>query len=440
MDEKEKKLSEEVTSYDKKNNKVKFKQVNHSERADIFGRISDGETSKFLNVALEYFNYRCALTGEKFVKFDKSISTEDEETQDILKLKSNLSAEHMVPLCRGGDDIVPNLFPTVYQFNIQKNGYYPIDYMKQAKNANGQSIYSPYRLLKIINYMMKSSTVEARECIRDKDVKKFKKIILTPNEIDKYLKGIEEKDSEKLFSGVETGLDESKKKLKALPSFRKENYTRYTEGKYKITEYRLHMMDIFLHDSIKIIESEKEIANAEIERDDGTKTTVLEQLKQIYEKSVKGNIAFEIKVRDEILSQLKELGIEENQYTVANELLQNTEVLDLINKEQDEEEIRKIINKEIKTRYDKLKERVGEEQLTKIIPYIPNILCEEGMINRVELWIKYRKGKIEDLKENGITQTDDFIDTLIMLKENGVDIRNIQSGDTIESILKKQEI
>lgn len=70
MDEQEKKLSEEITSYDKKNNIVKFKQVNHSERADKFGRISDGETSKFLNVALEYFNYRCALTGERFVKFD----------------------------------------------------------------------------------------------------------------------------------------------------------------------------------------------------------------------------------------------------------------------------------------------------------------------------------------------------------------------------------
>ena len=126
MDEKEKKLIEEVTSYDKKNNIVKFKQVNHSERADKFGRISDGETSKFLNVALEYFNYRCALTGEKFVKFDKSISTEDEETQDIEKLKSNLSAEHMVPLCRGGDDIVPNLFRTVHQFNIQKNVHFQI--------------------------------------------------------------------------------------------------------------------------------------------------------------------------------------------------------------------------------------------------------------------------------------------------------------------------
>ena len=261
----------EITSYDKKNNVVKFKQVNHSNRADSFGRISDGETSKFLNIALEYFNYRCALTGERFVKFDKSISTEDEETQEIIKLKSNLSVEHMVPLCRGGDDIVPNLFPTIYQFNVQKNGYYPLDYFKQAKNINEQSIYSPYRLLKIINYMLKSSTVEARECVREKNVRKYKKIILTPNEIDKYLKEIEEKESEKLFSDTETVLDESKKKLKNLPSLRKGDYKRYTEGKYKITEYKLHMMDIFFHDSIKIIEAEKEIANTEIEREYGTK-------------------------------------------------------------------------------------------------------------------------------------------------------------------------
>ena len=230
MNEKEKKyIEEEKTGFDKKRNQVKYQYENHSERATQYGRISDGETSKFLNVALEYFDYRCALTGEKFIKFENTITTEIEEEngeERKTKLKNNLSAEHMIPLCRGGDDIVPNLIPTVYQYNVQKNGYYPLDYLKQAKNTENNLIYNPYRLLKIINYMMKSSTVEARECVRGKDVKKFKKIILTPNEIDKYLKKIEESESEKLFSDTETGLDESKKKLKALPSFRKESYKR----------------------------------------------------------------------------------------------------------------------------------------------------------------------------------------------------------------------
>ena len=464
MEEHEKKyLEEENTGYDKKNNRVKYDYVNHSERATKkYHRISDGITTDFMNVVLEYFDGRCALTGEKFVKFDKKIVVEiedgDEEEKVKLKLKSNLSSEHVIPLCRGGDDILPNLVPSVIQYNTQKNGYYPLDYLKQAKNTENNPIYSPYRLLKLINYMMKSNTTEARECVKEyasaktnytgseikkvqnQNIKKFKKIILTPNEIDKYLKEIEEKESDKLFSNVETGLDESKKKLKNLPSFGKENYTRDTEGKYKITEYKLHMMDIFLHDSIKILEAEKEIANAEIEREDGTKTTVQEQLHQIYEKNVKGNIAFEIKIRDEILKQLKELGIEENQYTVANELLQNIDILELVNKEQDEEEIRKIINEEVKTRFVSLKKRIGEEQLTKIISYIPNILYEDAVINRVELWNKYRRGKIEDLKENGITQTDDLIDILIILKQYGVNIREIKRRDTIESLLIKQEI
>ena len=176
---------------------------------------------------------------------------------------------------------------------------------------------------------MKSSTKEARECVRKKDVRKYKKIVLKPNAIDNYLKEIEEKESEKLFTDEETGLDESNKKLKNLPLFKKENYTRDIEGKNKITEHKIHMMDIFLHDSIRILEATKEIADAEIETDDGTKTTILEQLNQMYEK-VKGNTAFEIKVRDEILKQLEELGIKENKFTVANELLQNTEILDLV--------------------------------------------------------------------------------------------------------------
>ena len=49
-----------------KNGQVEFKSVNHSERAAKFGRVSDGDTTKYVNIALEYFGHRCALSGERF--------------------------------------------------------------------------------------------------------------------------------------------------------------------------------------------------------------------------------------------------------------------------------------------------------------------------------------------------------------------------------------
>ena len=108
-----------------RNGQVEFKKVNHSERAvKKFKRASDGEATKYVNIALEYFGHRCALSGERFVLFEEKIQGK----------KSNLSAEHVVALCLGGDDIVPNLVPTVLQYNIMKNGYYLLDYWDKQKD------------------------------------------------------------------------------------------------------------------------------------------------------------------------------------------------------------------------------------------------------------------------------------------------------------------
>ena len=92
--------------------KAKFARVNHIERAATKGRQTDGDTTWAANIALEYFGNRCALSGEEFKVFDKKISGK----------RTNLSAEHVVALSLGGDDIIPNIVPSVLQYNIQKNG------------------------------------------------------------------------------------------------------------------------------------------------------------------------------------------------------------------------------------------------------------------------------------------------------------------------------
>ena len=93
-------------------------------------------------------------------------------------------------MCQGGDDIFPNLVPSVLQYNISKNGYNLLDWWGKQKDIEGKNLYSPYRLLKLANYMMKS--IDARS--KDLNIKQYEKAILTPNEIDEFLKIIEQQD------------------------------------------------------------------------------------------------------------------------------------------------------------------------------------------------------------------------------------------------------
>lgn len=191
-EEKEQREIEKEQSTQVRKRQVEFENVNHSERAvKKFKRVSDGNTTKYVNVALEYFGHRCALSGEKFEAFDKKVDGK----------KFNLSAEHVVALCLGGDDIVPNIVPTVLQYNLRKNGYYLLDYWDKQKDTEGRSLYSPYRLLKLVNYMMKS--IEARDL---KSIKDYRKAIMTPNEIDELLAEIERQDELETDSRFRTNL------------------------------------------------------------------------------------------------------------------------------------------------------------------------------------------------------------------------------------------
>ena len=264
--------------------------------------MSDGETAKYLNVALEYFDNRCALSGEKFVKFDKK--TEGKLT--------NLSAEHVVALCIGGHDIVPNLTPSVLQYNIRKNGYYLLDYWDKQKDSNGKSIYSPYRLLKLVNYMMKS--VKAR----DLDIKEYSKAILEPNAIDKYLDEIKAQDLEetdnskrKLLSDTITAttIDEDNKKiLTVVPNIEGSMPTQKAQAKELESKHydERTMIDIFLTDAVKELAKVEEISRQEITLGNGIKSTIQQELEQMLKETI-GEIPFEVNTRDRILKVLEDL-------------------------------------------------------------------------------------------------------------------------------------
>ncbi len=409
-----------------------YKSVYHKDRAAKFGVLSDGETSKYVNIALEYFDHRCALSGEKFEYIDA------EEIDR--KLTSNLSAEHVVPLCQGGHDIVPNLVPSVLQYNISKNGYYLLDWWKHQKDTEGKQIYSPYRLLKLTNFMIKS--LQAREYSQGKTtakkVEKYKEIILTDNEIDKFLKEIEaqdeiensEKDNRerKIYSSVITAttLDENNKKvLTKIPEIEANIPSRSEQIRNQEQVDARVMMDIFLMDAVKVLEQQ-------LPNETELHSKLNEKL-----ASVVGEIPFEVKVRNIILERLNEIEITDNRYSIANDWLTNTTILQEVKKLENLDQTKKYINTYIEQNIlSKLNNILDEQQLKIAISNRPKLLYDEIERNRLKFWKENRNYKFEEILQKN-DSTDTIIDVLIILKKNGIDITKIKS--TIYETIKDNE-
>ena len=392
---------------------VKFKSVNHHKRAEANEVESDGEIATYANYALEYFGYRCALSGEKFVVFDNPV-----EREGNAKLTTNLSAEHIVALTTGGNDIIPNIVPTVLQYNVQKNGYYILDWWPKAKDINENSIYSPERLLKLVNYMLKS--LQARKDLGiKKQPREYRKKLLTPNEIDEFL--MQEEIAKSLLSDTITAtndVEDGKNILTQIPQ--KEggipSLSKQKDKETKITEA------MFLTDALEVLEKEEKISQE-----------ITEKLQNMY-KEVEGEIPFEIEVRKNILSVLEQMGIENNKYTVANDLLLNSGLLEQA-RDIEKDEILNLIEEYLKNQEEKLREILSEEQTKIAISNMPKVLYDETVVNRIEFWKKYRKTNLNELIKSN-TKTDEFVDILIILKKSGINLSGIASRSTLNSIIE----
>ncbi len=350
---------------------VNFKSVNHHKRAEANEVESDGEIATYVNYALEYFGYRCALSGEKFVIFDNPVEREG------YKRNSNLSAEHILALTAGGNDIIPNIVPSVLQYNIQKNGYYILDWWPKAKDINGNPIYIPEKLLKIVNYMLKSLQIRKDLGIK-KQPREYRKRLLTPNEIDEFL--MQEGIAQGLISDTITAateLEDGKSILTqippqegAIPSLAKQKYK-----ETKITEA------MFLTDALEVLGKEEKIPQE-----------ITAKLQSMY-KEIEGEIPFEIEVRRNILSDLEQMGIEDNKYTVANDLLVNSDILEQVRNTENSEYKILYINEYLSKKTESLKQIFSEEYLKEIISYKPEVLYDFKSSKEekelIDLYIKY---------------------------------------------------
>ena len=417
-----------------RNGQVEFNSVNHSERAEKFGRVSDGDTTKYVNIALEYFGHRCALSGERFTKFDGKVQK--------TSAKSNLSAEHVVALCLGGDDIVPNLVPTVLQYNLRKNGYYLLDYWDKQKDTQGKSLYSPYRLLKLVNYMMKS--IEARDL---KSIKDYRKAIMTPNEIDGFLAEIEKQDEletdnskKKIHSDTITATtadEDNKKILTEVPQV-EGNIPTQREQQERFRQNEIDMMDIFLSDAVGLLNRTQELQQIRLKDKDGNEIPLQDKLDDILKTSI-GVIPFEVEVRNAILEKLETLGVQDNKYSVANDLLNNTPILEMAKENRDD--VKSIVEDYIESQLCRIRDAqiLTEEQLRTIISNMPTILYNENDMNKIRLWSTYRQDSFEELISRDYTATDTIVDVLIVLKTNGIDLAKIVQSGTIEDLIKEKD-
>ena len=415
-----------------KNGQVEFRIVNHSERAAKFGRVSDGDTTKYVNVALEYFGHRCALSGERFESFDKKVDGK----------KSNLSAEHVVALCLGGDDIVPNIVPTVLQYNLRKNGYYLLDYWDKQKDTEGKSLYSPYRLLKLVNYMMKS--IEARDL---KTVKDYRKAIMTPNAIDEFLAEIEKQDElepdnskKKIHSDTITAttVDEDNKKILTEVPQVEGNIPTQREQQERFRQNEIDMMDVFLFDAIGLLNRTQELKQVRLTDKDGNEISLQDKLNDML-KSTIGVIPFEVEVRNAILEKLETLGIKDNKYSVANDLLNNAPILEIAKENKlNEKKVEEVVEEYLNRAIDGLRTVLTEEQVQVAISHKPNLIYEENTVNRIKLWKEYRTDDFEELIKRGDSSTDRFVDVLIILKKYEIDLTNIKRRSKIQDLIKEK--
>ncbi len=374
---------EEQTSVDKKG-KVKFKNVNHQRRAEKLGRLSDGNMTIYMNIALRYFENRCALSGERFESFGNG-------KLENSAAKNNLSAEHVVALCQGGDDIFPNLVPTVLQYNISKNGYYLLDWWTKQKDIEGKDLYSPYRLLKLINYMMKS--IDARN--KELNIKQYEKALLTPNEIDIFLEKIQLQDQSeqdnnkrKILSNTVTAAEEiDGKKFLTKISGIEGNIPKQNEQQIEITD-NTHMMDIFLSDAIDALKKDKVFSK------DNEFEILINTLESMY-KRVEGKIPFEVETRNLVLEKLSEFGVEDNIYTVANEIFNTNELFKIFNT--DKEHIEENLSKYFKEKENELALtlELSNAKTKEVIKNMPEILYNKDAINCIILYKKYISENID---------------------------------------------
>lgn len=133
---------------------------NNNKRAHKSGAIANLTVEEF-EAAYIYFGGKCAYSGQEFSS------------------KSAISIEHIIPIMSGGHSMAFNCVPVIPKYNSSKSGYHLLDWWKCQTDGFGNSVYNHFRLLKLLNYMIK--------CLEAVNMQDRITHILKDNEIDVFL-------------------------------------------------------------------------------------------------------------------------------------------------------------------------------------------------------------------------------------------------------------
>ena len=398
--------------WDENEDVLKFLSINHKERANEFGRRTESFSpeimAKYTNVALSFFGYRCAFSGEGFTIFKNSTSND---------VKTNLSVEHALALSQGGDDIIGNILATSLPYNISKNEHYLLEWWPRAKNGNGEFIYSTERLLKVTYFILK--TLQMREEIEnggENFIEEYKKNLFEKDSVLEYIEKIEREDPEKILSDYITDTERTiidGKEKYLLESVDLENNP---AGELTTLKNDMpHTMKAFLFDAVAILERDLKTKN-EDERDEIIE--VLNRMKDIVLPKIDNRTHQEILIEEEIRSFCKNKGLflEKKDEIIINDLLCNKKYWENINDQLTDEEIRSEVNAKLEKQY-KICEDSGLLEVIKINPRL--LVLDEKYVQRVKFW-KENRADFEELISRTDDKLDEFIDVMIVLKKNGI--------------------
>ncbi len=341
-------------------------------RAHKLNRISDSK--ELIDVAVEYFGGRCALSGESFTQNGND---------------TTISMEHLVALDLGGHHIAPNIIPDVLHYNVRKKTNNLLDYWRKEKNANGDNIYSPYRLLKLVHYILKS--IQARQEYENSDnsYEQYRQTVLDEKDpVFQQIIKLEQEKPEAFFSDVVTTMD---KKLTGKIKIKKVTLTSSTN--HTLKDNGLSIMSIFLHDALQ------DRLPQDIPQDDQEALAILAPLSELYKEiqekyfpQMDYEIKLECMARDTIFKVFKDtsLKLDDEQYSIADMV-----VPALIGKSQNspnlsEAEIKEHIEKTIIDHIKKWQSLFLDKTSDDIKVY-PAILYDEDVLTRFQKHSLIRK-------------------------------------------------
>ena len=314
----------------------------NNKRATKSGAIANLTVEEF-ETAYIYFGGKCVYSGQDFTN------------------ESGVSIEHIIPILSGGHSMAFNCIPVSRKYNSSKSGYHLLDWWKYQTDEFGNSVYDPLRLLKLLNYMIKSlESIGIEEPIIH---------VLEDNEIDQFLR---ENKSKKQKKSRDASIKGGFRKLNQLEVLRKMDMVSMEDLYSVYSELDNLMLNtaIFFEETIHELEGTipKEILDDVQNRIKNLPDIYIDG-KKVFKKEMNPE---DIKIRQQALYWIEKEKLE-NKYGIIGYM--NFEVL------KHQKDICDFLNR----RKQRILQKMGAKQsdFNNVVNKIPNILTDLGIENRI---------------------------------------------------------